>query len=196
MPPVGEPVAAGIEERVNREYDTTSQISLHAVLHLCPNRSCSGAVVGYYESHHDGFRYRFHKPEWDAYRVSDTVPERPRHMLQSANDARHAPIACAAAAVKAVEAMMAEVGYKERALGLRGRIKKAVEDRKLPPLMADLANHVREIGNQTHTDEEPEPLTTQVDADQALKFANLLAEYLFVLPAEVEEAKALRKLLA
>ena len=91
---------------------------------------------------------------------------------------------------------MAEVGYKDRKLGLRGRINKAVEDRKLPQLMADLADHVREIGNETHTDEAPEPITSQADSNQALKFANLLAEYLFVLPAQIEAAKALRKLLA
>jgi hypothetical protein len=128
--------------------------------------------------------------------VPDAVPERSRQMLQSANDARHTPIACAAAAVRAVEAMMAEVGYRDRKLGLRGRINKAVEDRKLPQLMADLADQVREIGNETHTDETPGPLTSQAESDQALKFANLLAEYLFVLPAQIEEAKALRKLLA
>ncbi|MGH6921085.1 MAG: DUF4145 domain-containing protein [Geminicoccaceae bacterium] len=110
-------------------------------------------------------------------------------MLQSANDARHSPIACAAAAVKAVEAMMAEVGYKERRLGLKKRIDKAVEDRKLPPLMACLAHDVREIGNETHTDEAPQPITTQADADRALKFASLLAEYLFVLPAQIAEAR-------
>jgi hypothetical protein len=111
-------------------------------------------------------------------------------MLQSANDAHHTPVACTAAAVRAVEAMMAEIGYKERKLGLRRRIDKAVEDRVLPPLMADLAHDVREIGNETHTDETPEPIPNQTDADRALKFANLLASYLFVLPAQIAAARS------
>ena len=55
--------------------------------------------------------------------------------------------------------------------------------------MADLAHDVREIGNETHTDEAPEPITSQADADRALKFANLLADYLFVLPAQIAEAR-------
>ena len=54
--------------------------------------------------------------------MADSVPERPRAMLQSANDACYVPIACAAAAVRAVEAMMAEVGYKERRFNLKKRI--------------------------------------------------------------------------
>jgi Domain of unknown function (DUF4145) len=87
-------------------------------------------------------------------------------MLQSANDARHVPVACAAAVVKTVEAMMAEVGYSDRKLGLRRRIDKAVEDRKLPELMGKLAHDVREIGNETHTDENPEPITSQADAER------------------------------
>jgi hypothetical protein len=57
--------------------------------------------------------------------------------------------------------------------------------------MADLAHDVREIGSETHTDEDPEPITSQADADRALKFANLLAEYLFVLPAQIAQARQL-----
>ena len=113
-------------------------------------------------------------------------------MLQSANDARRAPVACAAAAVKAVEAMMAEVGYRARRHSLRKRIDQAVEDLILPKLMGDLAHEVREIGNETHTDDDPEPITTQADADRALKFANLLAEYLFQLPAQIAKARGRR----
>ena len=194
MRPVGEPVPAGVEQKKDQYLHFMREVPLHAVLHLCTNDSCFGAVVAYYKFDDQRFSYHFHQPQWQAHRVSDAVPDRPRQMLQSANDARHTAIACVAAAVRAVEAMMAEVGYRERRLGLQKRIDKAVEERKLPPLMADLAHDVREIGNETHTDEEPEPLTTQADAEQALKFANLLAEYLFVLPAEVEKAKALRKL--
>ena len=188
MPPVCEPVKSA-DVTLDRRHPP---VPIYAVLHLCTNSNCPGAVVAHYRSEGGELSPAFHEPRWHAHEVSDAVPERPRQILQSANNARHTSIACVAAAVKAVEAMMAEVGYRERRLGLQKRINKAVEERKLPPLMAELAHDVREIGNETHTDEEPEPLTTQEDAEQALKFANLLAEYLFVLPAEVEKAKALR----
>ena len=191
MAPASEPVRSAVDAR--DYYDSRRQVTYYAVLHLCPNPGCTGATVAQYVLDHSNrdypYRYRFHVPGWEEYKVPDSVPERPRAILQSANDARHSPIACAAAAVRAVEAMMAEVGYKERRFGLKKRIDKAVEDRKLPPLMADLAHDVREIGNETHTDEAPEQITSQADADRALKFANLLAEYLFVLPAQIAEAR-------
>jgi hypothetical protein len=63
--------------------------------------------VAYYtfDSRSGEYDYEAHTPMWEPYTVPDTVPERPRAMLQSANDARHTPIACVAAALRAVEAM-------------------------------------------------------------------------------------------
>jgi hypothetical protein len=86
--------------------------------------------------------------------------------------------------------MMAEVGYKDRKVGLRKRIDAAVRDGQLPKLMGDLAHDVREIGNEAHTDEDPEPVTNQADSDRALRFANLLAEYLFELPEQIAKARS------
>ena len=61
----------------------------------------------------------------------------------------------------------------------------------LPPAMADWANHVRGIGNDTHTDDAPEPLPTKQQAEEALLFANMLSQYLYVLPARIPKpAKA------
>ena len=98
----------------------TERNTYYAVLHLCTNQDCLGAVVAHYTPSDHNFPYRylyhFHDPKWQAHKVPDLVPDRPRAMLQSANDASHVPIACAAAAIRAVEAMMAEVGYKKRAL--------------------------------------------------------------------------------
>jgi hypothetical protein len=58
--------------------------------------------------------------------------------------------------------------------------------------MGEWAHEVREIGNETHTDEYPEPIPTKDDAERALEFANLLSEYLFVLPVKIAEARAHR----
>ena len=98
-------------------------------------------------------------------------------------------MACTTTAVRAVEAMLAEEGYHDRKQGLKRRIDNAVAEGKLPPAMGDWANEVREIGNETHTDESPAPLPGKEDAKQALLFANMLAEYLFVLPTRIKQAR-------
>jgi len=78
--------------------------------------------------------------------------------------------------------MMAELGYKQG--GLWVRITKAVDDGVLTKNLGDWAKKVREIGVKTHTDEKPAKPPTQKEADDALLFANMLAQYLFVLPAK------------
>ncbi len=87
--------------------------------------------------------------------------------------------------------MLAERGYKKG--GLKGRIEKAVEGGNLPQDIADWANEVREIGNVTHTDAEPEPLPSDKDATRSLLFANTLADYLFVLPARIKSGRKKQK---
>lgn len=186
MPPACDPVKASEISRLN--YSRTD--TLFAVLHLCTNSNCSGATVGYYSySRNQGYRYEFHRPEFDAYEVPEEVPKRPRAILQDANDARKTPVACTAAAVRAVEAMLAEEGYCKRSMSLKKRIDTAVDARALPPAMGDWANEVREIGRETHTDESPAPLPKERDAKHALLFANTLAQYLFVLPARISKAR-------
>ncbi len=110
-------------------------------------------------------------------------------MLQDANDARNTPVACTTTAGRAVEAMMAKKRYAKRSDSLKKRIDKAVEDGVLPVAMGEWAHEVREIGRETHTDEEPAPLPDSNDAKQALLFANMLAQYLFVLPARISKAR-------
>ncbi|MCH7888871.1 MAG: DUF4145 domain-containing protein [Proteobacteria bacterium] len=161
-----------------------------AYLHLCTNKNCIGSTVAYYLKKGPNHpSYKFHRPEFQAHTVHEAVPPRPREILQNANDARGSPIACTTTAVRAVEAMMAEKGYRTRKLGLKGRIAKAIESGDLPKVMGDWAEEVRELGVASHTDEEPEPLSTKEDAERALLFANTLADYLFVMPARILEAR-------
>jgi hypothetical protein len=89
--------------------------------------------------------------------------------------------------------MLAEKGYRERKPGLMGRIKKAVADGKLPGVMEDWALEVREIATDIHTDEEPAPLPDEKEADRALTYANMLAEYLFVMPTRIDKQRAKRQ---
>ena len=88
---------------------------------------------------------------------------------------------------------MAEMNYRDRKIGLLGRIKTAVSDGVLPRVMGDWAKRVREIGVATHTDDKPGPLPSKKDANDALLFANMLAEYLFVLPARIPKPRKTRK---
>ena len=185
MPPACQPVLAarGVEVELGHSGD------IYAVLHLCTNLKCTGATVGYYLLSGGDYRHKYFWPQFSAHEVSEDVPERPRVILQDANDAKNSPVACVTTAVRAVEAMMAELEYDNRSMGLKKRIDSAVKAGDLPHAMGDWANEVREIGNVTHTDEAPEPLPTEDDAKQALLFANMLAEYLFVLPARIPKAR-------
>jgi len=160
-----------------------------AVLHTCPIEECLGATVGIYHGYTGNIHYFYHFPEWHRHEVSEEVPDRPRLLLQEAIDTRSFPTVSAPAAVRAVEAMMAEKGYWDRKMGLKGRIKAAVKQGDLPQVMADWANEVRVIGNDTHTDEAPADLPNQDDAERAIHFANMLAEYLFVLPAQISRGR-------
>ncbi len=123
--------------------------------------------------------------------VPKSVPKRPRTILQDANGSRTAPVACTGAAVGAIDAMMAEMGYEKGSL--LGRIEKAVADRVLPEVMGDWAKRVWGIGIATHTDGDSEPLPGKDDTEELLLFANMLAEYFFVLPARIPKPPKPRK---
>ncbi len=174
------------------ELGYSRQGDLYAVMHVCPNLECPGTTVAYYSlmgRNRDEFRYESHRPCFTQYVAPETIPARPRTILQDANDSKNFPVACAGAAVKAVEAMMAEIGFNKRHGGLKGRITDAVAAHILPQIMADWAEEVRQIGNEVHTDENPAPLPTKDDAEHVLLFANTLATYLFVLPDKIGKAR-------
>ncbi len=91
-------------------------------------------------------------------------------------------------AQRAVEAMLAEIGYRKGTL--RTRIIEAVREGKMPDAMAEWADEVRIYGNESHTSgESPDPLPDADDAKHALTFSWMLAEYLFVLPARIKRAR-------
>ncbi len=188
MPPVTAP------ETVVQNYhlEKGAEGPLVAVLHTCTNADCTGATIGYYiGGGRDPWRLLFHRPRYKSRVVPNPVPTRPRTILQDANDSRTAPVACTGAAVGAVDAMMAGMGYEKGSL--LGRIEKAVADRVLPEVMGDWANRVRGIGITTHTDGDPGPLPGKDDTEELLLFANMLAEYFFILPARIPKPPKPRK---
>ncbi len=183
MPPAG-PGAMACPDAFGQHHH------MMAFLHLCTNEKYIGSTVAYNSKKGaEPHSYKFHSPEFQAHTVHEAVPERPRQILREANDARRSPIACTTTAVRAVEAMLAEKGYRDRKLGLKWRIAKASESGDLPKDMGDWAEEVRVLGVASHTDEELEPLFTKEDAERALLFANTLAQYLFVLPARILEGR-------
>lgn len=190
MPPESETIAVSEEYRPSWTVSFDDTYVLYAVLHVCTNKNCAGAVVAYYiQRGRLEPEYQFHTPRFRTYQAPEEIPERPQIILQAANDSHKTPVACVATAVRAVEAMMAEVGYSDRKMGLGKRIETAVTDGILPQAMADWANEVREIGNETHTDDKPADLPNDGDAKRSLMFANTLAQYLFVLPKNIERAR-------
>lgn len=119
MPPESERIMVSEEYRPSWA-DYHDKYNLYAVLHVCTNKNCSRAVVAYYiQRGRMDPEYQFHTPGYRTYKAPEEIPERPRTMLQAANDSQNAPVACVAAAVRAVEAMMAEEGYSDKKMGLK-----------------------------------------------------------------------------
>lgn len=188
MPPVSDP------ELVVQNYRLEKGAAgpLVAVLHMCTNAECTGATIGYYMGGGpDPWRLLFNRPRYNSAVVPKSVPKRPRTILQDANDSRTAPVACAGAAVSAIDAMTAEMDYKKGSL--LGRIEKAVADRVLPEVMGDWAKRVGGIGVTTHTDDDPGPLPGKDETEELLLFANMLAEYFFILPGRMPKPPKPRK---
>ena len=69
---------------------------------------------------------------------------------------------------------------------LATQIKKAVEDRKLTPEMAEWADQIRFWGNEAAHEDEP---FTEEDARQMGEFTELFLTYLFTLPEKLTRAR-------
>lgn len=113
----------------------------------------------------------------------EAIPERARTYLRQAHDTLHAPSASVMVAASAVDEMLKERGLKNGKL--YSRIKKAVETHLITPEMGLWADEVRlEANGQRHADDEFD-LPDKDKAENVLRFAEALAEFLFVLPSKV-----------
>ena len=115
--------------------------------------------------------------------ISDSIPEKPRELLQQAQNSLHAPAGAIMLCASAVDAMLKLKGYK---IGtLNERIDKAAEDHLITDEMSKWAHQVRlDANDQRHADEKA-PMPTRKDAAVVVDFAKAFAEYLFVLPSMV-----------
>jgi hypothetical protein len=120
--------------------------------------------------------------------VSDKLPALPREYLRQAFETLHAPDAAAMVAGSAVDAMLKHLGLTEGSL--YKRIDDALEQGLLTKGMADWAHSVRLGSNRPrHVDKET-PHVSQEDAKRSVDFAAALGDFLFVLTAQIEEAKS------
>ena len=117
--------------------------------------------------------------------VSSDVPDQAGNYLTQALSSKHAPAGCIMLCASAVDAMLK--AHKITKGSLHARIDRAAKQHLITEGMAKWAHKVRlDANEQRHADLKATP-PMQRDAEKSLKFALALAEFLFVLPAQVRD---------
>lgn len=117
--------------------------------------------------------------------ASDKLPTKARSYLQQAMESLHAPAGSIMLTAAALDAMLKAKGYFEG--GLYERIEKAASDHLITADMAKWAHQVRlEANGQRHADENAD-LPVERDAQRCIQFARAFGQFIFELPALVEE---------
>lgn len=117
--------------------------------------------------------------------VEDNIPPKAREYLRQAMGSLAVPAGAVMLSASAVDALLKAKGLIEGSL--YSRIDLAAEQRIITPAMAQWAHQVRlEANNQRHSDVESD-LPTEREALQSLEFTKSLAQFMFVLPARVDQ---------
>ena len=94
-------------------------------------------------------------------------------------------------AASAVDAMLKDKGLKTGSL--YSRIDAAAKEHLITPEMATWAHEVRlEANDQRHVDETG-PLPNDADAERVIAFAAAVAQFIYVLPAQVQRGRKNRE---
>lgn len=120
-------------------------------------------------------------------KVDQDIPDRPRRYLEQAIASIHAPDGAIMLAGSAIDAMLKLKGYDDGSV--YNRIEKAVNDHILTEDMSEWAHAVRLESNKPRHADIDEPHGTPELAEQTIKFAQALAEFLFALPARIARGK-------
>lgn len=153
--------------------------NIHWLIYAC--NSCGGIVAG--RGINDGAEAEDYFPKSPT--VSPDVPDPAANFLSQALTTKHAPAGCMMLCASAIDAMLKVHGIAEGSL--HARIDQAAEEHLITDGMAQWAHKVRlDANDQRHADMGVSP-PSLVDAERSLKFALALAEFLFVLPAQVRE---------
>lgn len=126
--------------------------------------------------------------------ANKAIPDTPRGYLDNAINTIHEPPASIMVCASSVDAMLKELkdekGEKDKNYqegSLYERIERAANEHLITKSMKEWAHEVRlDANNQRHADENMPPPTLE-DAQRSIEFAKALAEYLYVLPAKVQQ---------
>lgn len=113
-----------------------------------------------------------------------SIPDAARRHLTDAINSKSTPSSSVLLAASAVDAMLQAAGYLDDTLN--AKIAHAARDNRLTPEMAQWAHSIRMDSNLIRHADHSQPPPTAEDADACIKFANALAEYLYVLPSRVQ----------
>lgn len=119
--------------------------------------------------------------------VSQELPATAQTFLRQAIDTLHAPDASAVMSGSAVDAMLKHLGYVKGSL--YERIDKALDDQLLTAGMADWAHSVRLGSNRPRHADADTPHVSPAEARRSVDFAEALGNFLFVLTAQINDAK-------
>lgn len=125
--------------------------------------------------------------------LSIDIPEEVRDHLQDARDSLSIPNLSVIASSNAIDMMLQYKNYEDkgtRNTNLMKRIEKAAEQHVITRDMAEWAQQVRLVANDGRHSKKGKDRPSELDANQCLEFATILAELLFVLPARVSRGKA------
>jgi Domain of unknown function (DUF4145) len=130
-------------------------------------------------------------PIYDLYparpSLDQSIPDRARTFLHQATESLHTPSGCIMLTASAVDAMLKNQGYTKGTLNTR--IDEAAKAHLITDEMAAWAHDIRLDANNEHHADEDAPLPDEADARKCLDFALALAQFLFVLPAQVERGR-------
>jgi len=118
--------------------------------------------------------------------IDDAIPSPARDYLEQANETIHAPSGSILLCASSIDSMLKIKGYEEGKLYTR--INKAAKEHLITDGMSKWAHAVRlDANEQRHADAENDALPSIDDAKRTLEFVKALGQFLFVLPAKVEE---------
>jgi len=141
---------------------------------------CGGVVTAWAHKLESSVRELFPA----ATSVDENIPDKAREFLRQAIHSLHAPAGAVLLTASAVDAMLKEKGYKDG--DLYSRIHKTVDDHLITKEMAQWAHEVRlDANDQRHADIAAS-LPKESDAQKCIAFTSALAEFLFVLPAQIK----------
>ena len=155
------------------------------VTYVCT--SCGSAVVA--ES------WQWEQPATKIYpmieKLSETIPETARILLQEAFDTLGSPNTSIVASNSSIDIMLLEKGYKDEQL--YDRIKKALADGLITKEMSEWAHKIRYESNISRHPKLDMQLASSEEAEMAAAFARTLADYFYVMPNEIKKWQGRKK---